>query len=45
MIPLWIKVSYTLFAILIVAVYMLKYGLGNFLWFSDIALLATVPAL
>ena len=45
MIPLWSKVSYTLFAILIVAVYMLKYGLGNFLWFSDIALLATVPAL
>jgi len=45
MIPLWIKVSYTMFVILTVAVYTVKYGLGNFLWFSDIALVATVPAL
>jgi hypothetical protein len=45
MIPLWIKISYTLFVILTVAVYSVKYGLGNFLWFSDIALLATMPAL
>jgi hypothetical protein len=45
MIPLWIKISYTFFVILTVAVYTVKYGLGNFLWFSDIALLATVPAL
>ena len=45
MIPIWIKVSYTLFVMLTVAVYTVKYGLGNFLWFSDIALLATVPAL
>jgi len=45
MIPLWIKVSYTLFVILTAAVYTVKYGLGNFLWFSDIALLTTVPAL
>ena len=45
MIPLWIKVSYTLFVVLTAAVYTVKYGLGNFLWFSDIALLATVPAL
>lgn len=45
MIPLWIKVSYTLFVVLTAAVYTIKYGLGNFLWFSDIALFATVPAL
>jgi len=45
MIPLWIKVSYTLFVLLTAAVYTVKYGLGNFLWFSDIALLAAVPAL
>ena len=45
MIPLWIKICYTLFVILTAAVYTVKYGFGNFLWFSDIALFATVPAL
>jgi len=45
MIPLWIKFAYTLFAAVTVAVYAVKYGPGNFLWFSDIALLAAVPAL
>ena len=45
MIPLWTKLAYTLFVIVTVAVYAVKYPLGNFLWFSDIALLATVPAL
>lgn len=45
MIPLWIKIIYTLFAIITVAVYAVKYPLGNFLWFSDIALVLTVPAL
>lgn len=45
MIPLWIKLGYTLFVAVTVAVYAVKYGLGNFLWFSDLALLATVPAL
>jgi hypothetical protein len=44
-IPLWIKLAYTLFVLVTVAVYAVKYPLGNFLWFSDIALLATVPAL
>jgi hypothetical protein len=44
-IPLWIKLGYTLFALVTAAVYAVKYPLGNFLWFSDIALLATVPAL
>jgi hypothetical protein len=45
MIPLWIKIAYTLFVALTVAVYSVKYRPGNFLWFSDIALLMTVPAL
>jgi len=45
MIPLWIKIAYTLFVAVTVAVYTVKYSLGNFLWFSDIALLTTVPAL
>lgn len=45
LIPLWLKLAYTLFVCVIVAVYAVKYPLGNFLWFSDIALLGTVPAL
>lgn len=45
MIPLWLKLAYTLFVAIIVAVYATKYSRSNFLWFSDIALLATVPAL
>lgn len=44
-IPLWIKIPYTLFVCLIVPVYWVKYGPGNFLWFSDIALLTTLIAL
>lgn len=45
MMPLWVKLVFTLFVLVTVAVYAVKYPLGNFLWFSDIALLATVPAL
>lgn len=45
MIPLWIKIAYTVFAVITVAVYVVKYPPGNFLWFSDIALVLTVPAL
>lgn len=44
-IPLWLKVSFTLFVCLLVPVYWAQYGPGNFLWFSDIVLLLTVPAL
>ena len=43
--PLWLKIAYTLFVCLIVPVYWRHYGPANFLWFSDIALLMTVPAL
>lgn len=45
MLPLWLKLTYTGFVALIIAVYWVKYGPGNFLWFSDIALIGTVPAL
>jgi hypothetical protein len=44
-IPLLLKVSFTLFVCILVPVYWVQYGPGNFLWFSDIALLLTVPAL
>ena len=44
-IPLWLKIAYTVFAAVTVAIYLRKYPLWNFLWFSDIALIATVPAL
>lgn len=44
-IPLWLKLFYTLFVCLIAAVNWVQYGPGNFLWFSDIALFVTVPAL
>lgn len=45
MIPLWIKISYTVFVAITVFIYARKYGAANFLWFSDIALVTTVPAL
>jgi hypothetical protein len=44
-IPLWIKILYTLYVCAILPIYFKKYGPKNFLWFSDIALIATVPAL
>jgi hypothetical protein len=45
LIPLWLKLAYTAFTAVTVAIYAKKYPLWNFLWFSDIALIATVPAL
>ena len=44
-IHLGIKVGYTLFLLVLVPVYWAQYGPKNFLWFSDIALLATGAAL
>jgi hypothetical protein len=44
-IPIWLKIAHTLFVCLVVPIYWRQYGLANFLWFSDIALLAMVPAL
>jgi hypothetical protein len=45
LIPLWIKIVYTLFVGVLVPVYLRHYGPTNFLWFSDVALLAMVPGL
>ena len=45
MIPLSLKVIYTLFVCALVPIYWREYGPANFLWFSDIASLALVPAL
>lgn len=44
-IPLGLKIVYTLFVCELVPIYWRQYGPDNFLWFSDIALLAIVPAL
>lgn len=45
MIPLWLKLGYTFLATGILVVYWFRYGPGNYLWFSDIALILTIPAL
>jgi hypothetical protein len=45
LIPLWLKLSCTVFTAVTIVVHLKKYPLWNFLWFSDIALIATVPAL
>jgi len=37
-IPLWIKLPYSLFLLVLVPVYWREYGPANFLWASDIAL-------
>jgi hypothetical protein len=44
-IPLGLKVVYTISVCALVPIYWRQYGPANFLWFSDIALLAFVPAL
>ena len=44
-VPLWLKVLFTLFVLVLVPIYWGQYGPGNFLWFSDVALMLTVPAL
>jgi hypothetical protein len=44
-IPLWLKIACTLFICILVPVYWIQYGPGNFLWFSDIALFVTTANL
>jgi hypothetical protein len=44
-IPLWLKISQTSFVCLLVPIYWKQYDPGNFLWFSDIALLLITLAL
>ena len=45
MVPIWLKIVYTLFVAVLVPIYWRQYGPANFLWFSDVALLMMVPAL
>ena len=44
-IPLWLKLLDTAFVAVLVVVYARTWGWANFLWFSDIALILSVPAL
>jgi hypothetical protein len=44
-IPLSLKITYTIFVCALVPIYWRQYGPANFLWFSDIALMVLVPAL
>jgi hypothetical protein len=43
--PLTLKIACTVFVAVLVPVYGVEYGLTNFLWFSNIALLTTLVAL
>lgn len=40
-----LKAAHTTFVVVLVPAYARQYGPGNFLWFSDVALLTSVPAL
>jgi hypothetical protein len=44
-IPTGLKTAHTAFVMVLVPAYARQYGPGNFLWFSDVALLTSVPAL
>lgn len=45
LIPLWVKLPYTVFLCVLVPVYWIWLGPANFLWASDIALFITLAAL
>jgi hypothetical protein len=45
LVPLWLKIAWTVMVLVIVIIYWRHRGPANFLWFSDIALLALVPGL
>ena len=40
--PLWLKLAYTLFVLILIPAYWINLGIANFLWGSDIALLVMV---
>jgi len=44
-IPVWVKLLYTLFVLILVPHYLRTYGPTNFLYFCDVALLVTLPAI
>ena len=43
-VPLWVKVVYTVFVVVLVPFYWIQYGPQNFLWGSDLALFGTLLA-
>lgn len=45
MIPLWLKLAYSVMTVVVLVVYWRKYGPANYLWFSDIALIGGMLAL
>lgn len=42
---LWLKLPYSFFVLFLIPVYLKHWGIKNFLWFSDVALILSVPAL
>ena len=44
-IPEWFKIAYTLAVAGVIIIYWPRHGPRNFLWFSDVALIAAVPAM
>jgi hypothetical protein len=42
LIPLWIKVAYTIFLAVLIPIYLRRYGPTNFLYFCDLAFFATL---
>lgn len=45
LLPLWLKIVYSLFVCILIPIYWVKYRPANFLWFSDIALVVAAVAL
>ena len=43
-VPRWLKLMYTMLVVVLMPVFVWEYGLANFLWFSNIALLGTLAA-
>jgi hypothetical protein len=44
-VPIWVKLAYTAFVVVLVPAYIRQYGPGNFLWFSDVALFLGLAAI
>jgi hypothetical protein len=45
LIPLWVKIAYTAFMAVMIPVYLQNYGITNFLYFCDVAAVATLVAI
>lgn len=45
LVPLWLKIAWTAFVLVLIPVWIVHHGAVNFLWFSDIALFAITIAL